>query len=378
MPADLKAGYLAHKDEIDQAVHRVLNSGWYIGGAEVSAFEHEFAEFIGVSHALGVATGTDALHLALRTCGIGPGDLVATVSHTAVATVAAVELTGATPVLIDVDPATFVMQPDSLAATVRAYAGGTAAEAAGAVLKAVIPVHLYGHPADMPRIMEIADAHGLFVIEDCAQAHGAGIAGSMTGSWGHMATFSFYPTKNLGAFGDGGMVVTNDSALAARARLLSEYGWKERYISEIPGMNSRLDPIQAAILRVKLQYLPAENETRRQLARTYSAAFSSTALTPPAERPDCFHVYHQYVVRCRARDELREHLRRASIGALVHYPLPVHLQPAYRDRIPLGQGSLVNTEEICRDILSLPIHAQLSNTQIQRVIDSVLDWTALQ
>jgi dTDP-4-amino-4,6-dideoxygalactose transaminase len=341
----------------------------------VLAFEREFAAFHGGGYAIGTGTGTDALQLALRACGVGPGDAVLTVSHTAVATVAAIELTGASPVFVDIDPHTFTMAPERLAETLRRLAGGGGGMAGRGRVKAVIPVHLYGHPAPMPAILEIARQHGVRIVEDCAQAHGAEIGGQKAGTWGDMAAFSFYPTKNLGALGDGGAVVTRDAALAERAMMLREYGWRERYISEVPGMNSRLDPIQAAILRVRLRILVAGNERRRDIAARYAAAFSDGPLIrPPNEEHGCRHVYHQYVVRSPRRDDLRQALRTASVGTLIHYPLPVHLQPAYRDRIPVMPGELHATEHACAEILSLPMYPQMPADHSRRVIEAALCW----
>lgn len=371
LPADPGGNYLAHKEEIDLAVHRVLDSGWYILGREVAGFEEEFAAYIGARYAIGVANGTDALEIALRACGVAAGDAVITVSHTAVATVAAIELTGATPVLVDVDPATFTMDPDRLEETIEELLCNGRS---GLTFKVIIPVHLYGHPADMPAIMDIGKRQGLYVIEDCAQSHGAAIKGRKTGTWGDISTFSFYPTKNLGALGDGGAVVTNDPPLAERARLLREYGWRERYVSHIPGSNSRLDELQAAVLRVKLPYLDAENVRRGELACIYDDSLSSTDLILPRSRPGVDHVYHQYVVRSRHRDDLRSFLKANSVGTLIHYPLPVHLQPAYQGRVIIGKGGLRVTEQICREILSLPIHPQMTDEQGQRVSELVADW----
>jgi len=371
LPADPKANYLAHKQEIEDAVARVLESGWYILGKEVTAFEEEFAAYIGVRHAIGAASGTDALELALRACGIGHGDAVITVSHTAVATVAAIELAGATPVLVDIDPATYTMDPGSLESTLTELMRRPSPSVGRP--KAIIPVHLYGHPADMPAIMSIAQRYDLAVIEDCAQSHGAVLGGGKTGAWGRMSAFSFYPTKNLGALGDGGMVVTDDADLAERARLLREYGWRERYISEMQGMNTRLDELQAAILRVKLRYLDEENEKRRKLAQRYDSLLADTALTLPLTRPDAVHVYHQYVVRSGRRDALRAHLRERGIGTLIHYPAPVHLQPAYRDRLPTA-ASLQQTQEAVRQILSLPIFPELSEELVGTIADHIAAW----
>jgi dTDP-4-amino-4,6-dideoxygalactose transaminase len=355
---DLQAGYLAHRAEIDAAVHRVLESGWYVMGREVECFEQAFCAYIGAHHAIGVGNGTDALELALRACGVGPGDLVYTVSHTAVATVAAIELAGALPVLVDIDPVTFTLDPNCLEeALARPPAGRS---------KAVIPVHLYGQPAEMPAILDVARRHGLYVIEDCAQAHGASLAGRMVGTWGDLASFSFYPTKNLGAMGDGGMVVTSDPALAERVRLLRQYGWRERYVSDVPGANSRLDELQAAILLAKLPHLDADNACRRILARTYDTLLAETGISLPQTRPGATHVYHQYAIRLRQRDALRTFLRQAGIGTLVHYPVPVHLQPAYRDRLPRA-AVLPRTEQVAREVLSLPIYPQLPDEQARFV-----------
>ena len=355
---DPKAGYLAHQAEIDSAIQRVLNSGWYILGPEVEAFEQEFAAYIGVHHAIGVANGTDALELSLRACGVEPGDLVFTVSHTAVATVAAIELAGATPVLVDIDPVTYTMDPNCLEAALANPPTGKP--------KAIIPVHLYGHPSDMPTIMELAKYHGLYVIEDCAQSHGAILDGRMTGNWGDIASFSFYPTKNLGALGDGGMVVTNNPKLAERVRLLQQYGWRERYISDIPGGNSRLDELQAAVLRVKLRYMDKENMRRQNLAQAYNTLLADAGLTLPEVRLGVTSVYHQYVVRLPQRDDLRTYLRQERIGTLIHYPVPVHLQPAYQDRLP-SVAPLPWTEQAARQVLSLPMYPQLSDDNVQRV-----------
>lgn len=359
-----KASYLAHKHEINQAVADVLDGGFFILGNRVATFEQEFAAYLGASHAIGVASGTDALILALRACGIGPGDAVITVSHTSVATVAAIELAGAAPLLVDVDPRTFTMDPGRLEDALALNKGMRP--------KAVIPVHLYGHPADMPAIMDIASRAGLFVIEDCAQSHGASIQGRKAGCWGHMAAFSFYPTKNLGALGDAGAVVTGDSELAERTRLLREYGWRARYVSEICGMNSRLDELQAAILRVKLRYLDQQNARRRELAALYGRVLAKTDLALPGERPEAFHVYHQYAVLSPRRNALRNHLRNEGIATLIHYPVPVHSQPAYQHRITALQ--MERTEEIARQVLSLPMYPELTEDQVATVGRSITQF----
>jgi dTDP-4-amino-4,6-dideoxygalactose transaminase len=364
---DPKANYLAHRAEIDAAVGAVLTSGWYILGKEVTAFEEEFARYIGVSAGIGVGSGTDALLLALRACGVGPGDGVITVSHTAVATVAAIEMAGTTPILVDIDPVTFTLDAEKLANLLDHY------PADFPPAKAIVPVHLYGHPADLPPIMEIARRHGLSVIEDCAQSHGATRDGRTTGAWGDMAAFSFYPTKNLGALGDGGIVVTNREDLADQAQLLRQYGWRQRYISEIPGINSRLDEMQAAILRVKLGALDAENSRRRQIAAIYDRGLAGAGIELPAVRAEVSHVYHQYVVRTPHRDDLQQTLRSAGIGTLVHYPQPVHCQPAYRDRLPI-HGDLAQSERAAAEVLSLPIYPEMTGEDVSIVIEAIQRW----
>ena len=367
--SDPKASYLAHQREIDEAIKQTLDSGWYILGKQVAAFEQEFAAYIGVGHCVGVANGTDALVLALRSCGIGTGDAVLTVSHTAVATVAAIELAGAEPLMVDIEPATFTISPQSIEDAIKSYQGK-------ARLKAIIAVHLYGHPAEMAAILELARRYDLKVVEDCAQAHGAsikeGIGDRRIGSIGDIAAFSFYPTKNRGALGDGGAVATNDAALAERLRLLREYGWRERYVSEIAGMNSRLDELQAALLRVKLKYLDAENARRRQIAAAYDEALKASGLVLPKRIGDISHVYHQYVVRSRERDALKNRLRERGIGTLIHYPVPVHQQPAYRH---LVNAALPETELAAREVLSLPMFPQLTDEQVEQVCQAIIAQT---
>jgi len=363
---DLKASYLAHQREIDEAIRQTLDSGWYILGKQVAAFEREFADYLGAAHCIGVANGTDALTLALRACGVGAGDAVITVSHTAVATVAAIELAGALPLLVDIDPVTFTISPQAIENAVNSHLGK-------AKLKAIVAVHLYGHPAEMAVITELARRFDLRVIEDCAQAHGAKIGDQRVGTFGQIAAFSFYPTKNLGALGDGGAVVTSDAALAERVRLLREYGWRERYVSEIAGMNSRLDELQAAILRVKLKRLDEENERRRQLARVYDEKLAAAPLQLPALQNNVSHVYHQYVLRAADRDQLKERLKEQGIGTLIHYPMAVHQQPAYRNRVLVGGGGLPETERAARSVLSLPMYPQLTGEQAEYVCQAIIN-----
>lgn len=360
------ADYWSHRQEIDEAVLRVLLGGRYILGPEVATFEQEFASFLGASDAVGVGNGTDAVHVALRVSGVGPGDGVITVSHTAVATVAAIELAGAVPILIDVDPRTQTMDPNRLEDALRLKAERR--------IKAVIPVHLYGHPADMPAILQVARRQDLRVIEDCAQSHGATIQGRQTGTWGDVAAFSFYPTKNLGAIGDGGAVVSNDRSLCVAARLVREYGWRERYVSDLPGLNSRLDEVQAAILRVKLRYLSQDNTRRQEVARQYDVALATSGLTLPNRREGYDHVFHQYVVRSSRRDDLKNYLGSHSIGTAIHYPVPIHLQPAYRDRVCIDGPGLEHTELLCREVLSLPMHPHVTPEQVLRITDSIATW----
>src|SRR5436853_6056851 len=303
---DPRAGYLEHKAEIDAAIARVLGGGQYVLGREVEAFEAAFAEWLGIGHAVGTGSGTDAIELALRACDIGAGDLVFTVSHTAVATVAAIERAGAIPMLVDIEPGGFAMDPAALEAALRRPPPGRPA--------AILPVHLYGEPAELAAILELARPYGLRVIEDCAQSHGALYRGRPSGSFGDIACFSFYPTKNLGALGDAGITATDDPDLATALREIREYGWRERYVSAIAGINTRLDPIQAAILGVKLPRLAADNRRRQAIAARYDDGLAGLPLALPRRRADTTHVYHQYVVRSPARDLLREHLPAAAIG----------------------------------------------------------------
>lgn len=358
---DLKAQYQQLRGEIDAALGRVLERGVFILGEEVAAFEQEFAAFCGVSQAVGLASGTSALHLGLLACGVGPGDEVITVSHSAVATVAAVEMTGARPVLVDVDPQRYTIDPQAAA---RALTPRT---------RALVPVHLYGCPAEMDPLLEIARKHDLAVLEDCAQAHGARYRGRPVGSFGAAAAFSFYPTKNLGAFGDGGALVTGDSRLAERVRLLRQYGWEQRYVSSLKGFNSRLDELQAAILRVKLRHLDEWNRRRQALAALYDANLPGGDLLPPARPQEAVHVYHQYVVRHPARERLREYLLGRGVQTQVHYPLPVHLQPAYTD-LGYRRGDLPVSEMAAEQVLSLPIYPELDDDSVRTVCEVLGDF----
>lgn len=367
------SAYLAYKDEINLSIKEVLESGSYILGQQVASFENEFAAYQGAKYVTGVATGTDAILLALKACGVGPGDAVFTVSHTAVATVAAVVLSGATPIMVDINLKTYMMDPERIEeAIVRVSREKISGRKEP---KAIIPVHLYGNVVDMSSIMEIARRHGLYVIEDCAQAHGAERDNKKAGTWGHLAAFSFYPTKNLGAIGDGGAVATNDRDLAERVRSLREYGWRTRYVSEEPGTNSRLDEIQAAILRVKLKHLDEDNASRRKIAKIYDSRLCHANLIIPASEKNVSHVYHLYVVSSKQRDDLKQYLATCGIAAAIHYPLPVHMQPGYGKHCNYLGDMLSNTEKVCQEILSLPMYAQLSYQHAQKVCEAILAWS---
>jgi len=354
---DLAAGYQSLKPELDEAVSRVLSSGAYVLGENVHAFEQEFADWLGIEEVVSVGSGTDAIYLVLKALEIGAGDEVVTVSHTAVNTVLAISKAGATPVLVDIDPETFCLDPNALA------------EVTSDRTRAIMPVHLYGHPADMDAIMDFAGKRGLPVIEDCAQAHGAGYRGKKVGTIGTAGCFSFYPTKNLGACGDGGAVSSNNPALASKIRSLRNCGQgEERYHNLYKGDVSRLDELQAAILRVKLKALDGFTEKRRNVAGYYRDALADSGLVLPAESEAARHVYHLYVVRSIERDRLCQHLASAGVRALVHYPVPVHMQPAYAG-VTSGQQPV--TEKIVREILSLPIFPEITEPQLQHVAETL-------
>jgi dTDP-3-amino-2,3,6-trideoxy-4-keto-D-glucose/dTDP-3-amino-3,4,6-trideoxy-alpha-D-glucose/dTDP-2,6-dideoxy-D-kanosamine transaminase len=357
LSADPKAGYLAHAPEIAAAIDRVLRSGYYILGPEVEAFETEFAAYQGGGYAIGVANGTEALELALRAAGVRPGDVVATVANTVTATVTAIAEIGATPRFVEIDPETMTMNPSALEHVL-----------AQARVAAVVPVHLYGQPAAIPEIVDLARRHGAVVVEDCAQAHGARIGDRRVGTWGDFAAFSFYPTKNLGALGDGGAVTTNHPEGAARVRALRQYGWKQRYIAEGSGRNSRLDELQAAILRVKLPHLDAENAQRREHAARFRAALASAETRLPPDAPGA--VYHQFVVRHPERESLRQHLAGEGIHAGVLYPVPIHRQPAFAH----SELHLPHTEKACAEVLSLPVHPGLRSEDLERIVRAVQSW----
>jgi dTDP-4-amino-4,6-dideoxygalactose transaminase len=353
---DLRPQYAAIQAEVDAAIRGVLERGWFVLGPEVEAFEAEFAAYCGARHAVGVGSGTEALHLALWACELGPGDEVITVAHTAVPTINAISLTGARPIFVDVDSATRTMDPAAAAAAITPRT------------RALLPVHLYGHTADMEPLRALARTHGLRLIEDAAQAHGAEYRGTRAGRLGDLAAFSFYPTKNLGAYGDGGMVVTDDPALAERLRLLRNYGQTDRYHHQIEGMNSRLDELQAAVLRVKLRHLDDWTAARRERAARYAERLRAVA--PPAEATWARHVYHLYVVCVPRRESVQAALAAAGIGTLVHYPIAAHLQPAYA-HLAVARGSLRITERLADEVLSLPLYPELPLEQVDLVADTL-------
>ena len=363
---DPRRAYLAYREEFDGALRSVLERGTYILGPNVAEFESAFAAWSALRSLVAVANGTDAIELALRTLGVGPGDAVFTVSHTAVATVAAIELCGARPVLVDIDPATYTIDPQKLQDSI-------ARSAEAGRPKAVVAVHLYGQPCDLASVREICERHGLLLIEDCAQAHGARFDGEPVGARADAASFSFYPTKNLPAFGDGGAVGFKNADHAQHCRALREYGWRERYVSDIAGMNSRLDELQAALLNVRLRHLDAEIDSRRRAARYYSEHLRGLVQTP-AVAPRSEHAWHLYVVRSTRRQELREALQRQGIGTGIHYPVPVHLQPAYHKRVLVGAGGQSATEAAAAQILSLPMHPFLTTDELALVVTGVRNW----
>ena len=356
------AQYRAHRQEVQTAVMRVLESGTYVLGEEVEFFERAFADYCGVTNAVGVGSGTDALTLALRALGIGPGDEVVTVSHTAVATVAAVLTCGATPVLVDVDPSYYTIDAARIDRAITPRS------------KAIVAVHIYGQPANMDAIVAIGRRKGLYIVEDCAQAVGARYRGRRVGSLGDVACFSFYPTKNLGAIGDGGMVITTNAELASCVRRLRQYGWDDARNTHEVGVNSRLDPLQAAILAAKLSYLDADNARRAVIARRYGDALAQLPMTVPAMRTGDSHAYHLYVVRCDERDSLKAHLARDGIGSAVHYPLPVHRQVGYAEKVLMPNDGLPLTERLAEQILSLPIYPELSDAEVDRVAASIRNY----
>lgn len=360
---DLAAQYPELRADVDAAIARVLDSTAFILGSEVTDFETAFAAFLGARAAVGVASGTAALELALLACGVGPGDEVITTAHTFMATAEAISHTGARPVFVDIDPATYGVDPTRVEDAITQRT------------RAIMPVHLYGQPTDMPALVDIARRHGLRIIEDAAQAHGAEVEGRRCGTIGDLAGFSFYPGKNLGAYGDAGAVTGDDEDLLAQVRKLRDHGRKTKYEHDEVGFGERLDALQAAILGVKLRHLETWTELRRAHAKRYSELLTGSSVELPIEAPGRRHVYHLYVVRSKRRDDLLAHLKAAGVMAGVHYPVPLHRQPAY---VSLGYGELQlpETERAAHEVLSLPMYPELTDEQIGTVADAVRTFDA--
>lgn len=356
---DLKAQYAAIKPQIQAAIGEVLDSAQFINGPAVADFERQFAEFCGVGYAVGVGNGTDALTLVLKALGVGDGDEVITAANTFIATAEAIVAVGATPVFVDVDPLHFNMTPEGFSAAITPRT------------KAVIPVHLYGQTAPIAEIVDMAKRRSIKIVEDAAQAHGAEYNGRRAGSWGDAATFSFYPAKNLGSYGDAGAIVTNSEEVATRARMLRDHGRTDKYLHEYIGVNSRLDTLQAAILGVKLAYMDEWNEARRAVAAKYDAALSEFAwMTLPSEIAGGRHIYHLYVIQCARREELRRYLSDNGIGVGIHYPVPLHLQPAFR-ALGYGAGDFPVAERLADSILSIPMYPEITVAQQRRIVQTI-------
>jgi dTDP-4-amino-4,6-dideoxygalactose transaminase len=351
---DLRAQYREIQEEVEEAVARVLADAAYVLGSEVESFESEFADYCGAAHGVALNSGTSALHLALLAAGVGPGDEVITVPFTFIATAAAIRYVGATPVFVDIDPVSYTLDPARLEAAITSRT------------KALIPVHLYGHPVDMDPVLEIARHRGLHVIEDAAQAHGSIYKGRLAGGLGDFGCFSFYPTKNLGACGEGGIVVTRDPERASRVRMLRDWGQTSKHRHELLGFNYRMDGIQGAILRVKLRRLERWTEMRRAHATRYDKELADSGVSTPVEMPWARHVYHAYTVRSPRRDALREALAEEDIQSAVHYPVPVHLQPIFAD-LGCSRGDFPNAEAAAEEVLCLPIFPELPADAPERV-----------
>ena len=354
---DLQVQYQQLKGEIDRAIAGVLDTSYFILGPQGQALESEVAAYLGVKHAIGVSSGTDALHLALRAAGLGPGDEVITSPFTFIATAEAIAYVGATPVFVDIDPRTFNLDPE------------LAARAVTPKTRAILPVHLFGQPADLASLKQLCAAHGLLLIEDWAPSFGATCGGRQTGSWGALGCFSFFPSKNLGCYGDGGMIVTDDDRLAEQVRMLRNHGSRVRYHHDIVGYNSRLDELQAAILRVKLRHIDRFNNQRRTNAHYYSAQLAEAGVTPPFEDGKGVHVYHQYTVLTERREAIQQALTRADCASAVYYPIPLHRQEVFA--ATCAGLSLPVSEEAAARVLSLPIYPELSESQMDRVIGAI-------
>jgi dTDP-4-amino-4,6-dideoxygalactose transaminase len=355
---DLKAQYASIKEEVNAAIQHVLDTCQFTLGSEVAAFEEEFAVYCQAKYGIGVNTGTSALHLALLAAGIGPGDEVVTTPFTFVATVAAIHYAGATPVFVDIDPRSFTINANAIEAAITERT------------KAIIPVHLYGQPADMDPIVSIAKKHSLLVIEDACQAHGAEYKGRRAGSLGDMACFSFYPGKNLGAYGEGGMVVTDSAEYTRTIRMLRDWGAEKKYQHVLKGYNYRLEGIQGAVLRVKLRHLEAWTESRRAAAATYDRLLSGSRVPTPEAMPYSRHVYHIYAVRVRERERWQKALQEQGIQTGIHYPIPVHLLPAYAD-LGYRAGQFPHAEQAANEVLSLPMFPELTSAHCEEVAQAV-------
>jgi dTDP-4-amino-4,6-dideoxygalactose transaminase len=355
---DLKAQYQSIKAEIDAAVLHVLENAQFILGPEVTAFEKEFAAYCGTSESIALNSGTSALHLALLAAGVGPGDEAITVPFTFVATAAAIGYTGATPVFVDIEPATFNIDVERIEAAITPRT------------KAIMPVHLFGHPAEMDSVLEIARKHGLVVIEDAAQSHGAEYKGRRAGSMGDIGCFSFYPGKNLGACGEGGAVVTSNPEYARKIRMLRDWGSEQKYVHQLKGYNYRMEGIQGAILRVKLRHLEAWTEARRAHANLYRELLEESDVVVPVAKDYVRHVFHVYTVRTKDRAALRSELERNQIQTGIHYPIPIHLQPAYQD-LRYSRGAFPVAEQACGEVLALPIYPEMTESQIRMVAQVV-------
>ena len=363
---DLTRQYHKIRKEILSATQRVYERGRFILGEEVSAFEREFSNYCGVQYGVGVGSGTDAIFLALKAAGIGGGDEVVTVANSFVSAALAISFTGAKPLFVDIDPRTYTMDPNCLELLLKREKTKTG----GWKIKAVLPVHLYGHPADMDSIMEIANRYDLVVVEDACQAHGAKYGGKKVGSFGAMGCFSFYPTKNLGGYGDGGMVVTNHRRYEGKLRLLRSYGEKEKYQHILKGHNSRLDEVQAATLRVKLRYLDQWNEARRKKARIYTEKLSPLGVVCPSEKKGVRHVYHLYAIKTRKRESLQAFLKKNKIETLIHYPIPIPQQKAYRE-LGYRRRDFPMTSQWSRKILSLPFFPEMKESEMEEVAKGI-------
>lgn len=358
---DLRAQHDSIRKELFDTITQIIDTSSFIMGSAIKEFEPKFAEFCGCKHAIGVSSGTSALHLALWALEIGPGDEVITIPHTFIATCEAISMRGAKPVFVDIDPATYTMDVSKLEAAITPKT------------KAVIPVHLYGHPTDMDPLLEIARKHNLRVVEDCAQSHGAEYKGKRVGTMGDVGCFSFFPGKNMGAMGDAGAVTTNDDAIATKVNKLRNHGRLGKYEHEMVGYNERMDTLQAAILNVKLPHLNDWNELRRKHAAEYAAGLAGVDVALPTVAPDCKHVYHLFVIRHPKRDDLQAFLKEKGVATGVHYPLPLHLQPAYAD-LNYREGDFPATEQAAKEILSLPMYPEMTADHVAEVCDAISKW----